>query len=234
MKMEKEEIFQTDVEREVETTDIVSHVSVLRERLAELQSATRQDPALCMLIKTIQSGWLEVCRKEVWSASLQLYFTFREELPIQNWLIFKAERIIIPVTGKTRVSEFYASSSQESHRTAWMFVKNTESHLFARSAHRFGEVSITVQTMTDISKELNQRTISESYNTRPTMAVCSTGSDGLHQHWLPCHSWLLLWFLWGWQTSRQGCRGSESQSSLYMTWHSRMSSLGPWPTISVK
>lgn len=104
MKMEKEEIFQTDVEREVETTDIVSHVSVLRERLAELQSATRQDPALCMLIKTIQSGWLEVCRKEVWSASLQLYFTFREELPIQNWLIFKAERIIIPVTGKTRVS----------------------------------------------------------------------------------------------------------------------------------
>ena len=112
--MEKEEIFQTDVEREVETTDIVSHVSVLRERLAELQSATRQDPALCMLIKTIQSGWLEVCRKEVWSASLQLYFTFREELPIQNWLIFKAERIIIPVTGKTRVSEFYASSSQES------------------------------------------------------------------------------------------------------------------------
>lgn len=85
-------------------------------------------------------------------------------------------------------SEFYASSSQESHRTAWMFAKNTESHLFARSARRFGEVSITVQTMTDISKELNQRTISESYNTRPTMAVCSTGSDGLRQHWLPCQS----------------------------------------------
>ena len=76
-------------------------------------------------------------------------------------------------------SEFYASSSQESHRTAWMFATNTESHLFARSARRFGEVSIPVQTMTDISKELNQRTISESYNTRPTMAVCSTGSDGL-------------------------------------------------------
>ena len=60
-------------------------------------------------------------------------------------------------------SEFYESSSQESHRTAWMFANYTESCLFAMSARRFGGVSITVQTMTDISKELNQRTRSVSH-----------------------------------------------------------------------
>ena len=46
--------------------------------------------------------------------------------------------------------EYYASSPQEPHGTAWMFAKSTGSRLLARSPNRLREVSVTVRTVSDI------------------------------------------------------------------------------------
>ena len=90
----QEQIYQTEVEKEIEYVDMAAHISVSEDRLHEFREVTRVDTELTQLMKIIQSGWPED-RKQV-PPSAQPYFPFREELSVQNGLCFKAERIIIP------------------------------------------------------------------------------------------------------------------------------------------
>jgi hypothetical protein len=55
------------------------------------------------LKKVIQRGWPE--EKKILPQELQYYFPFREELTLQNGLIFKSDRLVIPVTLKGSIME---------------------------------------------------------------------------------------------------------------------------------
>ena len=92
----KEEIFQTEFEQELENTHMASHIAVSQERLTEFQLATREDPDMRRLTQVIQAGWPE--NRGDLPLNLQSYFSFREELSVQNGLIFKGERIVVPNT----------------------------------------------------------------------------------------------------------------------------------------
>jgi len=49
-----------------------------------------------LLIAVIKQGWPE--NLEAVSPSLHGYFNFREELSVQNGVVFKGERILVPLS----------------------------------------------------------------------------------------------------------------------------------------
>ena len=63
-------------------------------KLQELQEATQADDELALLKQTIMSGWPSTI-KEI-PPVLQPYWTFCEELTIEDGLILKGTRIVIP------------------------------------------------------------------------------------------------------------------------------------------
>ena len=65
-------------------------------KLQQIRDLTTSDPTLSQLRDTIYKGWLEL-RKEC-PSMLYDYWNFREELTIEDGLILKGERIVIPPT----------------------------------------------------------------------------------------------------------------------------------------
>ncbi|KAK7105846.1 hypothetical protein V1264_017174 [Littorina saxatilis] len=100
-KMKSEQIFQTEIEQEIESIDMAAHVSVSEGRLEELKEATKRDKDLCRLMQITQEGWPE--SRQSLPLGLQPYFPFREEVSTQNGLCFKAERIIVPTEMREKV-----------------------------------------------------------------------------------------------------------------------------------
>ena len=72
----------------------ISHqLPARRDRLHELRQATQADDELALLKHTIMSGWPSTI-KEILQV-LNPYWTFREELTIEDGLILKGTRIVV-------------------------------------------------------------------------------------------------------------------------------------------
>ena len=77
-------------------------------RCKTLQSSTEEDEELQILSKVIKKGWPND-RNSV-NGEVQKYFPFREELTIQNGLIFKGDRIVVPKNARAYLMEKAHSS----------------------------------------------------------------------------------------------------------------------------
>ena len=80
------------------------------QKLQEIRTATFQDMELCALRDVILEGWPEE-RKEV-HQSLRKYWPYRDELSIENGILLKGPRIIIP----ERIKEEYLHKVHEAHQ----------------------------------------------------------------------------------------------------------------------
>jgi hypothetical protein len=76
---------------EVEEISAIQHLPISPETLLKLQAATKSDEELTELIGVIQRGWPET--KETVSLCVQSYFPFREELTVQDGLVFKMRKL---------------------------------------------------------------------------------------------------------------------------------------------
>ena len=77
----------------VEPTD---QLSVSPERLEVIKSATASDTVLQSLCEVVKHGWpheLFMSKPE-----LYLYFHIRDEITVQNGLLFKANRVLVPTS----------------------------------------------------------------------------------------------------------------------------------------
>ena len=72
-------------------------------KLAEIQQATQADPVLQQMIVVIVSGWPETI-KEV-PERLREYWSFRDELSVENGIILKGERVVIPEPLRQQILE---------------------------------------------------------------------------------------------------------------------------------
>lgn len=63
-------------------------------KMDELKRETASDPVLVMLITTINNLWSESLKET--DSELQLYFNFRDQLTLQNDIVFKDEKILVP------------------------------------------------------------------------------------------------------------------------------------------
>ena len=69
-------------------------ISDVEERLAEIQKETLNDPSLQRLKETIIKGWPN--NKAKVAEDIQQYFSIRDELSVQDEIVFKGQRCIIP------------------------------------------------------------------------------------------------------------------------------------------
>ena len=72
----------------------VNFVQFSAEKLTQIHQATKADPILCELRETILQGWPNTFREI--SKNLQPYWSYRDQLAIENGILMKSGQIIIP------------------------------------------------------------------------------------------------------------------------------------------
>jgi len=85
---------RSPTEVETEYIDMAESVPIRKLTLQKIKSATEVDAELQALAPIITQGWPE--RRADVPSQLQVYFPFRDELSIQDGVVFKGERIIVP------------------------------------------------------------------------------------------------------------------------------------------
>ena len=79
---------------EVAAIDQTSALALPAERLHQLQHFSADDPVLGELRKTIQQGWPE--SKSMITEALHAYYDFRDELTVEDQLVFKGPVVVVP------------------------------------------------------------------------------------------------------------------------------------------
>ena len=83
-----------DAEKDTESINMVQYLPVSETTQNIIRTATESDPVMKELKTTIREGWPE--NKDSLPARIRDYFPFREELTLQNGLVFKGERLVVP------------------------------------------------------------------------------------------------------------------------------------------
>ena len=73
---------------------ITSQLNARNDSLQQLHEASQVDDTLAILKYTIQKGWPSTIKE--FPSEIQPYWTFREELTIEDGLILKGTRIVVP------------------------------------------------------------------------------------------------------------------------------------------
>ena len=73
---------------------MTAHLSATSDKLQQIRQATQYDDTMALLKHTITYGWPQIVQEL--PKELQAYWTFREEMTVENGLILKATRIVIP------------------------------------------------------------------------------------------------------------------------------------------
>lgn len=85
---------RTIAELETENINMTQHLPISEERLSKIQQSTNSDEEMNKLKAVIKNGWPEV--KRTLDKDIQKYYPFRDELSVQNGLIFNGERAVVP------------------------------------------------------------------------------------------------------------------------------------------
>ena len=85
---------RSPTEIEAEQVNMLQYLPVKDETLCQIQNLTQEDAILKTLACVIKQGWPE--SKLHLPLEVQDYFPFKEELTLQNGVIFKGDRVVIP------------------------------------------------------------------------------------------------------------------------------------------
>ena len=94
---------RSETEKEVESIYAVDYLAISEQTLSEIKQETAKDPTLQTLKNVILRGWPENSSsvpKEVYEC-----FNVRDELAVQDGIIFKGQRCVIPKTLRQKVKE---------------------------------------------------------------------------------------------------------------------------------
>jgi len=83
-----------DAEKDTESINMVQYLPVSETTQNIIRTATESDPVMKELKTTIREGWPE--NKDLLPTRIRDYFPFREDLTLQNGLVFKGERLVVP------------------------------------------------------------------------------------------------------------------------------------------
>lgn len=109
---------------ELEHINQIEYVNVSESTQHQLQNATKADPALMELMLMVQHGWPET-RDEV-PICIREYFTYRDEITAQNGILFKGQRVIIPVAMRPLMT----SKAHNSHQGVDACIRRARDSLF--------------------------------------------------------------------------------------------------------
>ena len=81
--------------------DMTEHLAVTRERLADFQQKTEDDPILQQLKNAIELGWPET--REAVPSEICAFYTYRDELTVQGEILFRGNRAIVPAAMRSEM-----------------------------------------------------------------------------------------------------------------------------------
>ena len=87
-------------QEEFEIINAVHLLPIRPERLDKLKAETKRDSSLQELMRTVLDGW--PADKSILPLSLTPYFSFKDELTVQDGLIFKGDRVLVPQSLRKR------------------------------------------------------------------------------------------------------------------------------------
>ena len=73
---------------------MLKYLTISQERLVQIQRETENDESLQILKAVIQQGWPE--QKSALPSIISPYYNMRDEMSVQDGLIFKGERVVVP------------------------------------------------------------------------------------------------------------------------------------------
>ena len=85
-----------DIDIGTDVQHSIALINFLQQQQSQLKEETENDSSLNALKETIYSGWPATMREL--PTELRAYWNFRDELAIENGIIFKGSRILIPPT----------------------------------------------------------------------------------------------------------------------------------------
>ena len=84
------------VQNDIEAINMVSFLPISRERLDEIKQHTSSDETLEILKDVIQQGWPE--DKTSLQGQVACYYSYRDEMSLQDGIIFRGQRAVIPMS----------------------------------------------------------------------------------------------------------------------------------------
>lgn len=97
-----------ETQQDAEAVHMIQYLPMSEEIQPAIQNATESNNTLRELKSTIRIGWPP--RKDEVLVNVGKYFPFRDELTLQNGIIFKGERIVISSSlGSDTVAKIHAS-----------------------------------------------------------------------------------------------------------------------------
>ena len=81
----------------------VDYIPVRSKRLSKMRKATQDDDVLQMLITVVQEGWPD--DKILLPPQVMLYFHCRDEIVVNDGLVFKGSRVIVPESMRKEIKE---------------------------------------------------------------------------------------------------------------------------------
>ena len=94
---------RSETEKEVESLHAVEYLAISEQQLSEIKQETGKDPTLQTLKNVILRGWPE--NSSSVPKEVSEYFNVRDELAVQDGIIFKGQRCVIPKTLRQKVKE---------------------------------------------------------------------------------------------------------------------------------
>lgn len=98
-----DESSRSEVEKEVESIHAVDYLAISEPQLQEIKTETEKDSTLRSLKDVILRGWPDA--RNAVPANVQPYFNFRDELAVQDGIIFKGTRCIVPTALRPKIKE---------------------------------------------------------------------------------------------------------------------------------
>ena len=87
---------QSEFCHQVQDIVLVEHLPIPSESLNQLRDETAKDQSLQILMQVVLTGWPK--HKHLAPLELQTYFSSRNELSVQDGLLFKGNRVVIPTS----------------------------------------------------------------------------------------------------------------------------------------
>ena len=163
-----EEVLSTgnSIGEDLESIYMVCNLAISEESLTMIKQAKEVDNDLEKLKTVIRQGWPET--KDQVPPSLAEYFKFRDELSIQNGLILKGERLVIPygvrLHMKARIQSYWRSGVSKTCKRQCVLAWNDET-----TDRVYFERSNLQQRLSTRSPE---RTTDQSPDSQTTMGKC--------------------------------------------------------------
>ena len=95
-------------EEEFEYINMMKYLPIRKERLQRIKEAVSDDRAMKSLREVIMNGWPE--EKHLLPSEILVYFHCRDELTVQDGLIFRGDRVVIPTSLRQETKEAIHSS----------------------------------------------------------------------------------------------------------------------------